>query len=392
MNGALVRETAAWALWRLAATGLILAATAVVASAQYCTPDQCDECDLKNCHLNCCHEPPDLWMFYTRCVPKCSNLDEGFEHIVIKHWDPACKRWTRETLESFLAQEATMPSLFFAHGNTLKDKGAMKQCWLLYGKMRCCPGKKRLVFWNWPAQIAIKRPILRPRKLILANLRIKYVYSEYQAYYMAKVVQRMSMTQRVTVGGHSYGAIIASACAHFIGGGELRGLTLAGAVPAERPNFRVLNVSGAFDNDAMNPGCRFGQAFVAAEKVLNTRNATDKTLDNWPQVSFRGRKAIGVTGINANVLGQYTNKLCQITMTADVGRSHYIEPHMSSSRLVNAICCFAFPECTACANAAATAKVEAQTPPAETPMAEAAPPADFLDADEDERPARRTAA
>jgi hypothetical protein len=392
MNGALVRETAAWALWRLTATALIVAATAVVASAQYCTPDQCDECNLKNCRLNCCHEPPDLWLVNTRCLPKCNNLDEGFERISIKHWDPSCRRWTTETLESFLAQEATMPTLIFAHGNTLQHKGAMEQCWLLYGKMRCCPGKKRLVFWSWPAQIAIKRPLLRPRQLIMANLRIKYVYSEYQGYYMAKFVQRMSMTQRVTVGGHSYGAIHASVAAHFLGGGELRGLTLAGAVAEQRPNFRVANISGAFDNDAMNPGCMFGQSFVAAEKVLNTRNCTDKTLDNWPEVSCRGRKAIGVTGINANVLGQYASKLCQITMTADVGRSHYITPHMDSARLVNALCCFAFPECAACANGTATANNGGKQTPVETPVVEAAPPREIMRGDDEEQRSNRRAA
>ena len=144
MNAVLLRDTATWAFWRLFGAALIVAATAVVASAQYCTPDQCDECNLKNCRLSCCHESPDLWEFNTRCVPKCNNLDEGFEHIRIRHWDPTCRRWTRETLESFLAQEASMPTLIFAHGNTLQDKGAMKQCWFLYGKMRCCPGKKRL--------------------------------------------------------------------------------------------------------------------------------------------------------------------------------------------------------------------------------------------------------
>ena len=351
MNGALMRETATWALWRLAAAALIVAATAVAASAQYCTPDQCDECNLRKCNgLSCCHEAPDLWLFNTRCVPKCNNLDAGFERISIKHWDPTCNRWVKETLESFLAQEASMPSLIFAHGNTLADKGAMKQCWLLYGKMRCCPGKKRLVFWSWPAQIAIKRPLFPVKKLIMANLRIKYVYSEYQAYYMAKVVQRMSMTQRVTVGGHSYGAIIASGAAHFLGGGELRGLTLAGAEAVQRPNFRVANVSGAFDNDALIPGYRFGQAFVAAEKVLVTRNCRDSTLDNWPKVSLRGRKALGVTGVNANLLGQYRDKLCQVTLTADVGKSHYITPHLASTRFMNLLCCFAFPECAACVN------------------------------------------
>jgi hypothetical protein len=392
MNAALHRDAALWTLWRLAAAAIIVVVTALAASAQYCTPDQCDECDLKACQrLSCCHEAPDLWVFNTRCVPKCNNLDEGFTHISIKHWNPATCCWERETLENFLAQEASMPSLIFAHGNTLQDKGAMKQCWLLYGKMRCCPGKKRLVFWSWPAQIAIKRPILRPRKLIMANLRIKYVYSEYQAYYMAKVVQQMSMTQRVTVGGHSYGAIIASGAAHLIGGGELRGLTLAGAVAAERRNFRVANISGAFDNDAMNPGCRFGQSFVAAEKVLNTRNANDKTLDNWPKVSLRGRKAIGVTGINANILGQYSSKLCQITMSADVGRSHYIEPHMSSSRLVNLLCCFAFPECAACANGQPVMTTEAQTKLPVEPVIEKLPSREFLRGDAERISSRRAA-
>jgi len=270
----------------------------------------------------------------------------------------------------------------------------MEQCWLLYNKMRCCPGKKRLAFWSWPAQIAIKRPILRPRQLIMANLRIKYVYAEYQGYYMAKVVQRQSMTQRVTVGGHSYGAIMAATAAHFLGGGELRGYTLAGAEAVERHNLRVANISGAFDNDHMNPGCRYGQAFVAAEKVLNTRNRNDSTLRRWPDVSFRGRKAIGVTGINANVLGQYTNKLCQITMTADVGKSHYIEPHMDSARLVNALCCFAFPECLNCVKAQQAAKAggESKPAPASEPVVDAQPPREFFRGEDERTASKRKAA
>lgn len=349
MTQGLFQPAIQWAFWRIAAAAVLVAITAVAASAQYCTPDQCDECSLCDTHLSCCHEPPELWLVNTRCLPRCSNLDEAFERISIKRWDPQCRRFVNETVDSLIAQEANMPTLFFAHGNTLKHKGAMKQCWQLYNKFRCCPGKKRLVFWSWPAQIVYKRPLLRPRQLILKNLRIKWVYSEYQGYYMAKIVERMSFAQRVTVGGHSYGAIIGAACAHYIGGGTLRCHTLASGMPVERPNFRVMNISGAFDNDAMDPGKRYGQSFVAAAKVLNTRNSTDKTLDNWPKVSQRGRRAIGVTGINANVLGDQAYKLCQITMTSDVGRSHYMEPHLGSRRLVNLMCCFAFPECAACA-------------------------------------------
>ena len=77
------------------------------------------------------------------------------------------------------------------------------------------------------------------------------------------------------------------------------------------------------------------------------------------------------------MLGQYHNKLCQITMTADVGKSHYISPHMDSPRLVNALCCFCFPECAACVNAGAP--VAAKTLPT-TPVAGKTLPAAAADA------------
>jgi hypothetical protein len=332
-------------LCRLASVALLMALFAPVAAAQYCTPDQCDECDLCNRSISCCHEAPELWVVNTRCVPKCSNLDEGFEHICVMRYDAQCCRFVEESWESLVAQEANMPTLIFAHGNTLNHDGAMNQCWDVYAKLRCCPGAKRLVFWSWPAEPVYFRPILRPSEMINKNLLEKYVYAEYQGYYMAKLVQRMSMTQRVTVGGHSYGGIMAAVCAHFIGAGELRGLMLAGAEPVERANFRLAIVSGAFDNDMMCPGCRYGQSFIAAEKVYVTRNCLDSTLERWPEISWRGRKAIGVTGIDANCLGEHAHKLCQQTLTSDVEESHYIEPHLESNRFMSAFCCISFPGC-----------------------------------------------
>ena len=345
-------RTASEMLVRLVLATAIAAALAATAAAQYCTPDQCDECDLNNCRLSCCYDPPELWLFNTRCAPKCDNLDAGFEQISIKRWDPACRRFVNETLESFLAQEANMPTLIFSHGNTLQHDGAMDQCWNIYQRMRCCPGQKRLVFWSWPAQIHFKRPLITPRKLIEKNLKIKFVFAEYQGYYMAKLLERMSLSQRTTVGGHSYGAISAAVAAHYLGGGSLRGLSLASGAPVERANLRVAIVSGAFDNNAMDLGGRYGCAFIAAEKVYNTRNCMDSTLKGWPKISMCGRPAVGVTGINANNLGEHAHKLCQHTLTGDVGKSHYIEPHLASGRFMNALCCIAFPACIDCLNGA----------------------------------------
>ena len=181
--------------------------------------------------------------------------------------------------------------------------------------------------------------------MILDNLRIKVVYAEYQGYYLAHLLQQMSLSQRVTLSGHSYGAITASTAAHWLGGGLLRGLSFAGGEPVERPNLRIGLISGAFDNDALLPGCRYGQAMVAVEKALITRNIRDSTLKIWKKISYRRSLAIGATGLNACRLGQYSDKLCQITMTSDVGRSHFLDPHLNSTRMMSMLCCLSFPHC-----------------------------------------------
>jgi len=345
MNGFLFRDLLSNRLLRLATIGLL---TAVLCAAAASAQDQCDECSMCDSCLNCCHEPPEMWMVYTRHMPRCSNLDEGFERICIKRYDCQCRRFVKSSVEEFIAEEATMPTLFYLHGNTLKHKGAMKGFWDIYHRLRCCPGKKRLVCWSWPAQRVFKTRGLRIREMIRKNLRIKYVYAEYQGYYLAKLVQKMSLTQRVMLSGHSYGAISAAAALHWMGGGELRGLTLEGGEPVERPNLRAAMISGAFDNDMLYPGHRYGQAFVTGEKIFVTRNCHDKTLRKWPKTSWRGRQAIGLTGMRASCLGQYRDKLCQQTTYPENGRSHYLGPHLKNARFVSALCCLSFGNCESC--------------------------------------------
>jgi hypothetical protein len=351
MNGTLARDPLFTRLLRLATLALLATvACAAIASAQYCTCDECDECDLNACNGHCCHEAPELWVVNTRCAPKCSNLDAGFECITFKRYDSNCCRFVNETAESFLTHDAAvpLPTMIFSHGNTLKHKGAMKQCWEVYAKMRCCPGKKRLVYWSWPAQRVYKMKGLKFKEMVQKNLRIKYVYSDYQGYYIAKLVQQMGLTQRVMIAGHSYGGIISASALHLLGGGSVKGLSLEGGAPVERANLRGGIISGAFDFDMLDPGKHYGQAFVAAEKIYVTRNIKDSTLKNWHKVSWRCCPAVGKLGVNANRLGENRHKLCQQTMTIDVGKSHYLNPHLKSVRFVRALCCLSFPECQNC--------------------------------------------
>ena len=310
--------------------------------------DGCDECQCV-LPLNCCHSCPELWVINTRCAPRCRNLDAGFERITYKRWDPSCRRFVRESRETFLANEASMPSLFYIHGNSLEHDTAMKACWWFYQKMRCCEGQKRLVFWSWPSERVIRG--LRLRKVILGNLRLKLHYAEHQGYYMAKLVQQMSLSQRVTLTGHSYGGITAAVALHYLGGGEFAGRVIENGYADTHPNLRAAIISGAFDCDNMYPGCRYGQSFVAAEKIYVTRNVRDRTLSGWPNISYRGRKAIGITGLNRDCLGQYGHKLCQMHAPRSIRRQHRFRTYLESDKIVGTICCFAIPGCYGCQSA-----------------------------------------
>lgn len=291
---------------------------------------------------SCCCSAPEVWVINTRCVPRCNNLDYGFEKISYQRYDRCRGCFVKETRESFLAQEASMPTMFFIHGNTLKHKGAMKELWEVSDKLCCCPGPKRLVLWSWPAERVIKMKGLRFREMIEKNLMLKYAYSEYQGYYLAKLVQQMSLSQRVTLAGHSYGAITSSAALHLLAGGCLRGMRLEGGMPVERHNLRLAHISAAFDCDMLYPGHRYGMAFVAAEKVFTTYNPHDKTLKKWPKHSWRGCQALGCVGMSGRPLGVNRHKLYQMCTYPENRRSHYLGPHLKNQRFVSALCCVAF--------------------------------------------------
>lgn len=218
----------------------------------------------------------------------------------------------------------------------------MESGWTVYERIRACPGPKMLVLWSWPAEILYTKPLIRPIELARKNIRAKYVFAEHQGYYIAKLADQMSRAQPLTLAGHSFGGVTVICASHFLGGGELNGLVLENAAPVERQNLRVAVISGAVDNDAMYPGYRYGQSFAPLETFYTTYNDRDATLKRWPTHSVRGQEAAGYTGICASRLGPYSHKLFQQWLTEDVGRSHYMQPHLASNQMIAAICKTAF--------------------------------------------------
>ncbi|MFN3193630.1 MAG: hypothetical protein ACE361_24165 [Aureliella sp.] len=224
----------------------------------------------------------------------------------------------------------------------MDHKHALESGWGVYERIRVCPGPKMLVLYSWPAEIVHKRPLITPIKLARKNIRTKYVYAEHQGYYVAKLVQLMSTANPLTLGGHSYGAACSLVASHYLGGGELNGYCLAGGSADLRCNFRLSLISPALDNDHLYPGHRYDHAVFPVERIHTTFSTKDATLKRWPTHSFRGQQAMGYTGICTSRLGENAYKICQQKLDEDVGRSHYMKPHLASFQMISALCQTAF--------------------------------------------------
>ena len=294
-----------------------------------------------SCEL-CQFSTPQFWVVNSRCAPRCCGLDAGFEHLTYERYCPEQCRFIRESREAFLAAQVGVPTLLFSHGNSLKHKGALESAWIVYNAIKACPGPKILVLYSWPAEILYKRPLIRPLNLARKNIKAKYVYAEYQGYYVAKLTELMDLSQPITLCGHSYGGAMVTVALHYLAGGTLNGMVLPEGAAYERTNLRAAIVSGAMDNDHVYPGHRYDQAFVAVERYHTTFSTEDATLKRWPTHSFRRQQAQGYTGLCAARLGDNAHKLFQQRLTEEVGKSHYMKEHFGSKKMLSAICQVAF--------------------------------------------------
>lgn len=344
----------------------------VAVLAGFSQPSRAQTCLNSACCQSCPNAIPDLWVVNSRSAPRCSGFDAGFESLTYERWDDARGCFIRECRESFLLAQSNIPTMLFSHGNTLTHEKAIESCWTIRERLRACPGRKMMVYWSWPAEVLYTKPLIRPVKLLRKNIQAKYVYAEYQGYYIAKLVSLMSNAQPLTLGGHSYGGVTVICAMHYLGGGQLNGLVLDGGAPVERYNLRAAIVSGCLDNDHVYPGGRYGQAFAAIETFYTTYNDRDATLKRWPIHSFRGQEAMGYTGLCAARLGPYAHKLFQQRLTEDVGTSHYMKPHLASDRMISAICGTAFPgdECMSCGCAQCNQAIGAEAASAPSPSDE----------------------
>jgi hypothetical protein len=265
----------------------------------------------------CCplREDDQLWLVSDRCLG--CNVECDAERL--QYWRYDCqRRWTRASLEELLAAEdPSMPTVVFLHGNRIPSGDAFTKGWSAYRTLVRCADERpvRFIIWSWPSD-----PIRGP----IEDARVKAARTNVTGYYLAWFLDRLNPEAPLGLWAHSFGARAVTGALHLLGGGALSGRVLHERVHPERAPAQVALLAAAIDNHWLLPGRNHGQAMTQTSQLLLVNNGCDALLKRYHFLYHRRscQEALGYTGMNAGYLGEDAAKVLQIDAACQVGKQH----------------------------------------------------------------------
>ena len=275
----------------------------------------------------------ELWLVSTRHLG-CACCDQpplGVWRLGPDH----C--WIDSSLEELLAtSDPAVPVTFFIHGNRADAARAIQMGWDVYGRMQCDAGDRpfRLVIWSWPSD-QIRGG---PRR----DVKAKVCRSDYDAYFLATLLNRLSPSSRVNLFGYSLGARVAAGALELLAGGQVAGCVLADRKPSPRVPMRAMLVSGALESDWLVTGHYFGMATSLLEQLFATRNPCDRVLRLYPRMDRNGAQALGFVGPCCSSGNGDCEKFDVADVGCSVGRRHSWENYWSAADVQSRLAWYAF--------------------------------------------------
>jgi hypothetical protein len=220
------------------------------------------------------------------------------------------------------------PILISLHGSWVGWEDNLIQsdatwCWIRRG----CPNLPlNVIFFTWPSDRT--RCLLAPCELARQG-----VEAEVNAFYVASLLAYLPDCHPICVLGHSYGARMAMATMHLLGGGALHGMTFPCTCPQR---IRVILAAGALDHNWLNDGGRYCRALCRAECVLNLRNRHDIALKAYPLLRpLLAHRALGASGVTFFDRHQQTCtcRIHDLDVTDIVQVGHFWPKYYASSQL-----------------------------------------------------------
>jgi hypothetical protein len=138
------------------------------------------------------------------------------------------------------------------------------------------PPDALVVEFDWPSQLTY------PNLIRDANEKARRAYVA--GYHLARFLQRFPEASRISLVGHSHGALAALSALHLLGGGVLDDGREATALASCGPRLRLraVVIAPACDRHWLAPRERLGQSLAASEGVLCLYNPLDPALITHP--------------------------------------------------------------------------------------------------------------
>lgn len=277
---------------------------------------------------------PDFWIVSSRSAPQeCAHCAAGAPLDFFQTTCGSVTQWSNE--EQFVASiNPEVPVCIVVHGSFVDWRSVLFYSQNTYRWIRAAAPELplQIVFFTWPSND--RNPFCFPT----IDVRILGGRSEFNALYVARVIQMIPPQTPVSLMGHSHGARLVTSTLHLLGGGCVDG----NAFPSDGGHrIRAVLAAGALDHSWLNPGKRHGRALCRAECVLNVYNRHDPALAVYPVTAMTPQHAIGYTGLSASDrrrLGSHGAKIRELDVTGIIGFHHvwpsyYQEPKIGTAVL-----------------------------------------------------------
>lgn len=215
---------------------------------------------------------------------------------------------------------ASKPTLVYVHGNRV-DRGEDRMRGLAVYQtlaMRAAGrGPVRMIIWSWPSE-QIRGPV--------RDYKVKAARTRPAGWQLAWYLNQLPAQAPATVMGYSYGARVATAALHILGGGDLGGLRLPAAQRQPQRRFDVALIAAAVDASWIRPGGPNGRALARVNNLLLINNRLDPAMRFYHITFGRKAQALGYQGLLA---GRPGGRLWSLDATEPVGRSHALTNYLA---------------------------------------------------------------
>ncbi len=268
--------------------------------------------------------PPEheIWLVSTRRAPVCAPGIEASACLDFWRLGPD-NQWAASDRSAFVATASpAVPVEIFLHGNRVDRNDAVYESFKAYRHVACQAAGRplRFVIWSWPADEVSRRSG--------DDARVKAARCGTQGHYLAGLLSELDPGVHVGLVGYSFGARIAGAALHLLGGGAVDGRVLANRRTGEHVPYRLMLVAAGMNSDSLLPGRTFGLAMTQVEAVIVTRNRNDPVLRWYPLLYRRllAPQSLGYVGPACN-----TGMISVYDVTCSVGRSHSWDDYLRAS-------------------------------------------------------------